>query len=468
MRQATQIQNSSYLSKLFRGFLLSLFSMLAFCSLHLTIANAQAESLDQRLEVVAGLIRDNKIPEAAQRLTRILKVAPNDVRALNLLGTVKAQQGSLAEAETLFVRARRIDGNWIPVRMNLAHLYFLKREPRKVIVELKEVLRLDPGHSEAAIKVVPLLLAENQLNECIDLIEQLKSSQGLSVTLLMALGDSYLRKGNADRAEENYRLALDKQNDDADAVLGLAQVSQLRGDYRTASSYLARSKGLTVNAPGTLYRFALVAIKAGAYEEANAALKQALKIIPDEPAYLILLGATWLKKPDILEAEQAFRRALQLQPDNAEAQMYLGYCLLQQKKYIEARTWLEKSLLKNKTVPESFYYLGQIAQEQNEDERAIQFFKQALALLPSYSFAHAGLGASYLRLKNYPLAQQELELSIKLNPNDPTAHYNLAVLFARLKNTERAAEEMRIVERLKNAKPNEPVGASSSDQKPPH
>jgi Tfp pilus assembly protein PilF len=147
--------------------------------------------------------------------------------------------------------------------------------------------------------------------------------------------------------------------------------------------------------------------------------------------------------------------------------MYLGYTLLEQKKYPEAREWLEKSLLRDRTVPETFYYLGQIAQEQNEDERAIQFFKQALALLPSYSFAHAGLGASYLRLKNYPLAQQELELSIKLNPNDAKAHYNLAVLFARLKNPERAAEEMRIVERLKNARPSEPNEASSSEQKPP-
>ena len=75
--------------------------------------------------------------------------------------------------------------------------------------------------------------------------------------------------------------------------------------------------------------------------------------------------------------------------------MYLGYALLEQKKYPEAREWLEKSLQKDKSVPETFYYLGQIAQEENEDERAIQFFKQALTLLPSYSFAHAALGASY-------------------------------------------------------------------------
>jgi tetratricopeptide (TPR) repeat protein len=452
--------------------LLPLFLVIALYSVLLTMgsAHAQTNSLDQRLEAVAGLIRDNRIQEAARRLTGILKFAPNDVRALNLLGTVRAQQGRLGEAELLFLRVRRIDRNWIPARMNLAHLYLLKREPQKTIGELKEVLRLDPGNTEAAVKVVPLMLGQNQLDECINLIEQLKSSQTVSATLLIMLGDSYLRKRNPDRAEENYRLVLDQQNDDADAVLGLAQVSQLRGDDKTASSYLTRSKGLAASSPDTLYRFALVALKSGADQEANTALKQALRIKPDEPAYLILLGATWLEKPDIVEAEQTFRRALQVQPDNAQGQMYLGYCLLKQKKYVEAREWLEKSIQKDNATPESYYYLGLIAQQRNDDAQAVALHTKAIQLLPSYAQAHVALGAIYLKLKDYPRAKQELELAVKLNPDEPEAHYNLAVLFARLKDPERAQEEMLIVEKLQNAKggqSTEPDAASSSEPKPP-
>jgi tetratricopeptide (TPR) repeat protein len=432
--------------------LLSLFLVIALYSILLTVASAQAQSnsLDQRLEAVAGLIRDNRILEASQQLTGILKVAPNEIRALNLLGTVRAQQGRLGEAETLFLRVRRIDGNWIPARMNLALLYLLKREPQKTIAELKEVLRLDPGNTEAADKLVPLMLAQGQLDECIHLINQLKSSQSVSASLLIALGDAYLRTGNANRAEESYLLALDKQNDDADAVLGLAQVSQLRGDSKAASAYLTRSKGLVAKSPDALYRFALVALRSGADEEANAALKQALKVKPDEPAYLILLGATWLEKPDIFEAEQAFRRALQLQPESAQGQMYLGYSLLKQKKYVEAREWLEKSIQKDTGTPETYYYLGLIAQGQNDDAKAIALHTKAVQLLPSYAQAHVALGATYLKLKNYPDAKQELEVAVKLNPDDQEAHYNLALLYARTKAPQQAQQEMQIVEDLKN------------------
>jgi tetratricopeptide (TPR) repeat protein len=444
--------------------------MITVCSVPLTIVSAQkSKALEQRLETVAGLIRDTRIEDAEQQLNGILKVAPNDARALNLLGTVRAQQGRLDEAETFFLRALRSDRNWIPARLNLAHLYVLRREPQKASAELKEVLSLDPGNSAATVELVPIMLAQNQLDESINLIEQLKSSQTAPATLLIALGDSYLRKGNPDRAEENYRLALAQQNDNADAVLGLAQVSHLKGDEKTAASYLDRSRAMAVGSPDTLYRFALVALKSGADQEANSALKQALEMRPDEPAYMILLGVTWLKKPDIIEAENAFRRALQLQPDNAQGQMYLGYCLLKQKKYAEAREWLEKSILKDTATPESYYYLGLIAQQRNDDVRAIALHNRAIELLPGYAQAHVALGSIYLKLKDYPKAKQELELAVKLNPDEAEAHYNLAVLFARLKDPDRAQDEMRIVEKLQPAKSGpstQPAGATS-DPRPP-
>lgn len=433
-------------------------------------ASAQADKLLKQLDHAVALITENRIAEAEKELTSILRVAPNEPAALNLLGTIRATQKRLVEAERLFVRAVRSDDNYIGAHMNLAYLYTLTGQPKNTIAQLKKVLLLDPKNAEALDRLARLLLSQGEIDEGIRVLEQAEASQPLPSGLLVLLGDAYLKKGNAANAESRYQLALDLQSDDTDAVLGLAQASQLKGDANAASLYLARARKMVARSPDTLYRFALIALGAGLYEEANGTLLAAIKLKPDEPAYFLALGTTWIKKPDLPEAEQAFRRALQLQPDNPKAQMYLGYTLLEQKKYPEAREWLEKSILKDKSVPETFYYLGQLAQEQNEDERAIEFFKKALELLPSYSFAHAALGASYLRLKNYPLAQQELELGVKLNPNDAKAHYNLAVLFARLKNPERAQEEMQIVEKLKNANPgqsNVPDAAKSAEPKSP-
>ncbi len=384
---------------------------------------AQKISLDQRLERAAKLISEKRISEAEQQLLRILKSRPNDALALNLLGTIRAQQGQLDEAQSLFARAVSIDDHLIG----------------------------PPSHPEALERVARSLLARGQLDEALLALEHTSQPEALSGPLLVLLGDAYLKKGNVDKAEQSYQLAVSKQSGDTDAVLGLAQVSQFRGDAKNALVYLSRARKLVASSPETLYRFALVSAAAGLYEEANVSLQAAIRLKPDEPTYFLALGNTWLKKPDVPAAEQAFRRSLELQPDSAQAQMSLGYALLEQKKYPEAREWLEKSLAKDAGVPETLYYLGLIAQEQNEDERAVELLKKAIQLVPSFSFPHAALGSSYLKLKNYPLAKAELELSVSLNPNDPRAHYNLAVLYARLKDPERAQQEMQIVEKLKQA-----------------
>jgi tetratricopeptide (TPR) repeat protein len=415
-------------------------------------AVGQADNLLKQLEQAASLIADNRTADAEKELSAILRVVPEEPVALNLLGTIRAKQGRFAEAEKFFLRAVRGDSRYLGAHLNLAYLYTLMGQPQNTISELKQVLLLDPKNAEALDRLARLLLARGEIDEGIKTLEQAEQTQPLSPTLLVLLGDAYLKNGAVANAEARYQRALEQQDDNTDAVIGLAQASQLKGDANATSLYLARARKMTATSADTLYRFALVALGAGLYEEANGSVLAAIKLNPKDPAYFLALGTTWIKKPDLVEAEQAFRRALELQPDNSRAQMYLGFTLLEQKKYPEARAWLERSLQKDKSVPETFYYLGQIAQEQNADEQAIGFFKQALALAPSYSFAHTALGTSYLRLKNYPLAQQELELSVKLNPNDTKAHYNLAVLFARLKNPERAQQEMQIVERLKNAK----------------
>ena len=370
-----------------------------------------------RLERIATLIRENKTAEAERQLTTLLRATPNEPVALNLLGTIRAKQNRLNEAETLFVRAVVNDPRYSGARMNLAYLYLEKREPGKAVVQLNEVVTLEPNNTDAKV----------------------------------FLGDAYLANGNPDDAERQYLDALDGRLDNAGALLGLAQISRAKGEVKEATLMLTRVGTLieNSNSPELLYKFASLALQAGMFDAAKAALENALKLRPNEPAYLLPLGIAWLRKGDLFEAEKVFRHLLQLQPASDQAQIHLGYVLLNQKKYDEARLWLEKSARSPSPMPEVFYYLGLVAQEQNDDAKAIELFEKAVQKLPNYAHARIALGSSYIKLRNYPRAKEELETAVKLDPEEPTAHYNLALLYARLKDPARAQEEMKLVEQLK-------------------
>src|SRR5436309_12956463 len=165
----------------------------AFLALLLTASfvAAQTNNIQARLENAAMLIRDHRITEAEQQLNSILRTAPNEAAALNLLGTIRAQQGRLNEAETLLTRAVKIDPTFVPVHMNLAFLYVLKNVPEKTISELKEVVNLEPGNIEANYKLARLLLSRGQTDESIAVMEKVKSSTPQSVVFLTLLGDAY-------------------------------------------------------------------------------------------------------------------------------------------------------------------------------------------------------------------------------------------------------------------------------------
>ena len=391
--------------------------MCVLCVFVSTTVFGQQRDLVQLFEQMATLIRDDRLAEAEKELSAVLRVSPDLPVALNLMGSVRAKQGRLAEAESLFLRAVQKDKNFTGARINLVYLYLLKRAPDKAIPQLNEVLALEPENLEAKV----------------------------------LLGDAYLAQNDLQKAEENYLAALDQKLDNAGALFGLAQISRLKGETREAAIYLTRVGTLVANSTATdfLYKFALEAMRVGLFDEAKSALERAVSLKPKEPSYLLALGIAWLRKAGIFEAETLFRRVLALQPNNAQAQLHLGYVLLNQKKYAEARTWLEKSARLGPAIPEVSYYLGLVAQEQNDDARAIVLFEKAVRQLPSYAHARIALGSSYMKLKNYERARQELETAVKLDPEEPTAHYNLALLYARIKEPARAQEELKIIEQLK-------------------
>jgi predicted Zn-dependent protease len=371
----------------------------------------------ERLEQIATLIRENKTVAAEQQLAVFLRSEPDQPVALNLLGTIRAKQGRLKEAETLFTRAVTKEPRYSGARMNLAYLYMQQREPAKAVVQLKEVVNLEPGNAQ----------------------------------VLVELGDAHLANGSLAEAEEQYLSALQGTLDNAAALFGLAQISRQKGELKEVTIFLTRIATLTTDStpPEFLFKFASLALQVGMFDPAKAALENALKQRPNEPAFMLALGIAWLRKGDLFEAEKLFRRLLQLQPGSVQAQIHLGYVLLNQKKYDEAQLWLEKSSRSRSPMPEVFYYLGLVAQEQSDDAKAILLFEKAVQKLPNYAHARIALGASYIKLRNYTRAKEELETAVKLDPEEPKAHYNLALLYARLKDPARAQAEMDIVEKLK-------------------
>ena len=352
------------------------------CALLVSVnAWAQGNNRAEQLERAATLIGSDRLTEAERLLNQVLKVAPNEAAALNLLGALRAKQGRLDEAETLFSRAVRSDAELAGAHMNLAHLYLLKREPEKTAAELKEVLRLEPGNAEAGYRLAWLLLSQGRVDECINLFEQLKSSQQLSPPLLGVAASAYLKKGDKAAAVAALKKAVELSPNEAayHFALGVAWLKH----------------------PANL-------------EEARLSLSQSLKLRPDDAQGQLLLGYVLLRQKQYDEARALLEKNVEKGAGTPEAFYYLGLIAQGQNEDARAIEFFEKSIRLEPSFAHSHIALGASYLKLKDYERARQALETGVKLSPEDPKAHYNLAMLYARLKDPERAQQELETLKKL------------------------------------------------------
>lgn len=342
---------------------------------------AQRQTRAEQLERAAALIGSDQLAEAERLLNQVLKVAPDEAVALNLMGAIRAKQGKLDEAEDLFSRAVRSDASMTGAHMNLAHLYLLKGAPEKTAAELKEVLRLEPGNAEAGYRLAWLLLAQGRVDECIDLVEKLKASQQPSAPLLGVAASAYLKKGNK-----------------AAAVSALERAIQLRPDDATYH--------FTLGVAWLKHPPDLVG--------AELSFRQFLKLRPDDAQGQLLLGYVLLRQKQYAEARAVLEKNIQKGPGTPEAFYYLGLIAQGQNEDERAIEFFEKSIKLEPSFAHSHIALGKTYLKLKDFERARQALETGVKLSPEDTKAHYNLAMLYARLNDKERAQEELRIVEKL------------------------------------------------------
>jgi Flp pilus assembly protein TadD len=358
--------------------------MLALLCALITQQSAWAQGANnraERLERAAALIGSNQLTEAEELLNQVMKVAPNEATALNLLGAIRAKQGRLDEAETLFSRAVRSDSAMTGAHMNLAYLYLLKREPEKSAAELKEVLRLEPGNREAGYRLAWLLLSQGRVDECISLVEKLRDSQTLTAPLLSVLGDAYLKKGDKMGALSALKKAIELKPDEA--------------AYHFASGIA------WLSSPPDL-------------QEAEQSFRQFLRLRPEDAQGQLYLGYVLLKEKQFMEARELLEKSVGKGTGTPEAFYYLGLIAQGQNDDERAIELFLKAIGLAPTFAHVHIALGATYLKLKDYTRAKLSLETGARLSPEDSKAHYNLAMLYARLKNPEMAQAEMRIVEKL------------------------------------------------------
>ena len=187
-------------------------------------------------------------------------------------------------------------------------------------------------------------------------------------------------------AEGEFKLALDLDKKNAEALVKLGTVQSARGDTDKAlQTYLEGSK-----------------------------------LNPKEITFNLLVGGIYESKQDWENAKQQYQKALAIQADNPLASNNLAYVMLQQGGNVDVAFSMAQTARRQlPDNPNSADTLGWAFYHKQVYPSAINLFKEAVKKEPENALFNYHLGLAYAKAGQPSLARQQLDRVVKLQPNFP-------------------------------------------------
>jgi tetratricopeptide (TPR) repeat protein len=173
------------------------------------------------------------------------------------------------------------------------------------------------------------LLAQDNYDQALQVFEDFIGKHPEIYQVHLNTGTCYLKKGDLDKAEADFKLVLDKTMEtygdlkkDADASLraatGLGEVSLRRGDLDSAQKYFTQALDISPQDEATAYNVGELLFSNQKIDEAIRYLELATQIKKDWPKPYLKLGYVYLNKGDFAKSLENFNTFIKLDPENPE------------------------------------------------------------------------------------------------------------------------------------------------------
>ena len=304
----------------------------------------------------------------------------------------------------------------------------------------QEVLKREPGHAQAPIRLGELALGRGEVQAALG--HHLQALRGAErPETLLAVADDYLRLGRPDDAIAMYQRLLARDRDHVTALRGLRDVAVGRERWGEALEAQQRLAQLAAREDrdaeegwlaGLEYELGRTQLAAGNTAGAVARFKEALRIKPDFVPAALALGDAQLKAGDGREAQRTWERALESQPalpllgrleqlhraegrptrmislyeeaaarhpDNLAVAFGLGRVYFELAMLDEAAEQFEKMEVRAQELPSIHTYLGAIFERRGQLREALDEYRRALRSTESFDWPHrcASCGAAHPR-----------------------------------------------------------------------
>lgn len=426
---------------------------------------AHPDDRDARWELgrAYAAIGDGK--EAAAEFNAILQYAPNDIGAIVQLGLAEKANGDLEKAQRWLDRALALDEKSPLVHQYIGEVLYNRGLNDQALAALHRSIELSPENADAhyligfvlgdlgrheearmstkrAIQLNPSL-SRAQANLSIDRYntarynelvperqERRSSALELSTDGHLAhynLGLAFRQKGYYAEALKEYRLALDRNEDENLVRQAMAEVHLLKKDASAAIELYDQILLAQKDSPKLWCERGVALHQQGQHAAAAASYRRALQI---DPAYAIAhnnLGVAQYHAGETEAAVDSFRAALSSQPNFVKAWLNLALLLFRGKRLQLGLESYRQVLMLEPEQAVAWNGVGLVLAELKKFEDARNAFGRSIHSRPTFAEAHYNLGFTLSNLGDFEGALRATKRALELDPYYTPQKFELAI-----------------------------------------
>jgi predicted O-linked N-acetylglucosamine transferase (SPINDLY family) len=166
-----------------------------------------------------------------------------------------------------------------------------------------------------------------------------------------------------------------------------------------------------------LHMLGLIEAQRGNFAGGLTRIREALRVRPNAPEALINLGRIQSELGDQALAVATYKKALAADPKSALAHSNLSIVLRKEGQTEEALTHCDAALAILPNYPDAHSNRGNVLADLERYEEALTAYNKAVALAPNHDSAHLGRGNAFWGLERRDDALAAYERALTLNPN---------------------------------------------------
>ena len=339
-----------------------------------------------------ALHRQGRFNEAGVIYKQVLAIDQNNFDALQLMGTLCAQNKNLENAIAFLDSALKINPNHVASLVNRGN----------ALMTLKQYGRAAESYQHA--NAIDAHIAENHFNlgvafQELGRLEDAVAAHTNAIELHSAYPQAYLNRGQA----------LQGLGRRADAVADFQYAIRLRPDH--AQAYRARGRALQ---------------DLESLEEALSSYVYALEIDPDCAEAHADLGDVQQRLMRFEQALASYSRAIEIKPDYAHAYSSRGVALQELGHLGEALLSYMRAIELLPQYPQAYNNLGNALLGLKRTEEALDSYGRAIELKPAYAQAYCNRGNAFADLNRLEEAVAEFDRALAIDPSLAEAYLGKA------------------------------------------